>query len=247
MEGSTLATLLFGFALGLRHATDADHIAAVSTLVSTARDPRQGLRFGALWGLGHLLTVFLFGSLLIALHLRLAPPVEWTLELVVAAVLVWLGVRTIRRGLTGRFHFHKHRHGLLEHTHLHYHPREEPEHVHDAHAWAAVGTLAHRLRRGDLQSLLVGMAHGMAGTAGLALLVLSSISSRLLGVLFLVVFGAGALLGMVAFSALLGVPLARASRRHTWLAALQMTAGTASAVLGAVLIWRAFLPAARPF
>lgn len=247
MEGSTLATLLFGFALGLRHATDADHIAAVSTLVSTARDPRQGLRFGALWGLGHLVTVFLLGSVLVALRVQLAPQVEWALELLVALVLIGLGVRAIRQGFAGRFHFHKHRHGLLEHTHLHYHPHGEPEHVHDAHAWAAAGTLARRFRRGNLQSLLVGMAHGLAGTAGLALLVLSSISSRWLGVLFLMVFGAGALLGMVAFSALLGVPLARASRRHTWLAALQMTAGTASAVLGAALFWRAFLPAAWPF
>jgi high-affinity nickel permease len=247
MEAPTLATLLIGFALGLRHATDADHLAAVSTLVSTARDPRHGLRIGVLWGLGHMATVFLFGSLLIALHLEPAPAVEWTFELVVAAVLVWLGARTLRQGLNGRFHFHKHRHGPFEHTHLHHHPRGEVEHTHDAHAWAAAGDLARRLRRGDLQSLLVGMAHGLAGTAGLALLVLGSIPSRVLGLLYLTVFGAGALLGMVAFSALLGMPLARASRRLAWLSALQMTAGTVSAGLGAALIWRAFLPAARPF
>jgi ABC-type nickel/cobalt efflux system permease component RcnA len=242
MDTSALATLLAGFALGLRHATDADHIAAVSTLVSTARDARHGIRIGALWGLGHLLTVFVFGSVLIVLRVRLSPQVEWALELLVALVLIGLGVRTVRKCFTGRFHFHTHRHGPHEHAHLHFHEHSAPDHSHDAHALAAAGYFS-----GGSQSLLVGMAHGLAGTAGLALLVLSSIPSRGIGVLYLMVFGAGALVGMVAFSALLGMPLVRAARRLRWLLALRLAAGTASAVLGAVLAYRAFLPAAWPF
>ncbi len=242
MESSALATLLVGFALGLRHSTDADHIAAVSTLVSTARDARHGIRIGALWGLGHLLTVFFFGSLLVALRVELAPQVEWALELLVAFVLIWLGVRTIRNCFAGRYHFHSHQHGPHEHAHLHFHEHSEPGHSHDTHAFAAA-----RHASGDRQSLLVGMAHGLAGTTGLALLVLSSISSRLVGVLYLIVFGAGALTGMIAFSALLGMPLARAAKRLGWLVALRLAAGTASAVLGAVLTCRAFLPTAWPF
>lgn len=243
METTALATLFVGFALGLRHSTDADHIAAVSTLVSESTDVRHGLRVGAWWGLGHLATIFVLGSVLIALRVELSERVEWVLELLVAFILIGLGVRTIFRALRGRYHFHRHQHGGQEHTHLHFHPRSEPGHQHDAHAFAAKPP---RIGR-DLRSLLVGMAHGIAGTAGLALLVLSSISSAWLGVLYLLVFGAGALVGMVAFSAILGVPFRRAAGRLRWLLGLRLTAGAASACLGAFLVWSAFRPGSFPF
>lgn len=240
MSGSAHATLVVGFLLGLKHATDVDHIVAVSTLVSDTTGARHAARVGALWGLGHLLTILALGSSLIVLRVSLTARVQWALELLVALVLIWLGVRTIRKCFAGRYHFHRHRHGELVHTHLHFHAYGEPGHQHDSelHAHSSPVTA---------QSLLVGMAHGLAGTAGLALLVLGSIASRALGFAYLLVFGFGALTGMTAFSALLGLPFARARAALTWLNAMRLTAGAGSGILGAALTYRAFLPQSWPF
>lgn len=246
MDASAAVTLLVGFALGLKHSTEADHVVAVSTLVSDAggsgNSARRSALVGALWGLGHLLTLFAAGAVLITLRVRVPPQVEWALELLVAVVLLWLGVHTIRKCFAGRYHFHLHRHGAHAHAHLHFHSRSEAGHEHASHAGAVA---APGIRR--RAPLLVGMAHGLAGTAGLALLVLSSIPSRSLGVAYLLVFGLGALLGMAAFGALLGMPLARAKSRLAWLDAIRLAAGAASSVLGAVLTRRAFLPQSWPF
>ncbi len=250
MDASAWATLLVGFALGLKHAADADHVVAVSALVSGAPGQEVSARrtalVGAFWGLGHLLTLFAAGAALVVLRVRVPPPVEWGLELLVALVLIWLGVRTMRKCFTGRYHFHVHQHGAHSHAHLHFHARSEPGHEHAAHAGASGDRRAGPgVRQG--RALLVGMAHGLAGTAGLALLVLSSIPSRVLGVLYLLVFGLGALVGMAAFSALLGVPLACAASRLRWLNAMRLAAGAGSSILGAVLTRRAFLPPSWPF
>lgn len=246
MDASAAVTLLVGFALGLKHSTEADHVVAVSTLVSDAggsgNSARRSALVGALWGLGHLLTLFAAGAVLITLRVRVPPQVEWALELLVAVVLLWLGVHTIRKCFAGRYHFHLHQHGAHAHAHLHFHSRSEAGHEHASHAGAAA---ARGVRR--RAPLLVGMAHGLAGTAGLALLVLSSIPSPSLGVAYLLVFGLGALLGMAAFGALLGMPLARAKSRLAWLDAIRLAAGAASSVLGAVLTRRAFLPQSWPF
>lgn len=246
MNASAWTALLVGFALGLKHATDADHIVAVSTLVSDTvsleTSGRRGALVGAFWGLGHLLTVLAAGGVVVMLRVRVPAQVEWALELLVALVLIWLGVHTIRKCLTGRYHFHVHQHGSHAHAHLHFHARGSSAHEHASHAGASASSIG----RGA-KPLLVGMAHGLAGTAGLTLLVLTSIPSRMLGLLYMLVFGLGALTGMAAFSALLGMPLARATSRLTWLHAVRLAAGAGSSILGAVLTHRAFLPESWPF
>jgi ABC-type nickel/cobalt efflux system permease component RcnA len=242
MDTSSLITLAVGFALGLRHATDADHIVAVSTLVSDAGGARRGARIGAFWGAGHLLTVFAVGSVLVLLRLKIPPRVEWALELGVAFVLIGLGVWTIRKCLTGRYHFHSHQHGERAHAHLHFHAASTLAHEHNSHS--------PRLSHGRTP-LLVGMAHGLAGTAGLALLVLTSIPTRTLGILYLIVFGSGALAGMALFGMVLGgamaLPITQQANRLKWLNAMRLVAGTSSGLLGAVLAYRAFFPHAWPF
>ena len=242
MDVSSLITLSLGFALGLRHATDADHIVAVSTLVSNAGGARRGAKIGAFWGAGHLLTIFLIGSLLVMLRLKIPSPVEWALELMVALVLIGLGVSTIFRCFTGRFHFHQHQHGERAHAHLHFHTASQPNHEHNSHS---PPLQRHRA------PLLLGMAHGLAGTAGLALLVLTSIPTRTLGILYLIVFGLGALAGMAAFGLVLGGalawPAAHEANRLQWLNGMRLVAGASSGVLGVVLVWRALLPHAWPF
>jgi sulfite exporter TauE/SafE len=241
MQTSVLATLLVGFVLGLQHATDTDHLVAVTTLASDAGSPRRSAMVGALWGLGHLFTLFMVGSALIFLRGRVSPRVEWAFELAVALVLIWLGVHTIRKCFAGRFHFHTHEHGGYQHAHLHFHAKSEPEHTHEEHA-GAHGDASH-----GPMSVLVGMAHGLAGTGALALLVLTSIPSRVLGIAYLLVFGFGALVGMAMFSALLGMPLSRAARQALWLNAVRFAAGAMSSVLGVVLTYRAFLLVTFPF
>ena len=243
MHASAMITLLVGFALGMKHSTEADHIAAVSTLVSDTSGAGHAARIGAWWGLGHLLTILVAGGTLLALPMRMNARIEWALELLAALVLIGLGVRTIRNCLRGRYHFHTHEHSGRIHAHLHFHPRSEPGHQHDSPTH-----LHTRAERGhSIRSMLVGMAHGLAGTAGLALLVLSSIPSRALGLAYLAAFGLGALAGMAAFSAVLGLPFARAAERLGWLYAMRLVTGVASGLLGGVLTYQAFLPRSLPF
>ena len=203
MPTSAIATLFVGFVLGLQHATETDHVVAVTTLASDTGSARRAALTGALWGLGHMVTLFLMGSMLIVLRVKMGPQTEWSLEFVVALVLIWLGVHTIRNCFAGRFHIHSHEHAGRAHAHLHFHEKGEAGHVHDAHA----GKPQCRGLNHGPTSVLVGMAHGLAGTGALALVVLTSIPSRTLGVIYLLVFGFGALVGMAAFSALLGVPI----------------------------------------
>ncbi len=240
MDTSSAIILTLGFALGLRHATDADHIVAVSTLLSDGGGARRGAKIGAFWGAGHLLTIFAIGSVLVLLRVKIPSRVEWVLELMVALVLIALGVSTIYRCLTGRFHFHQHQHGGREHAHLHFHA-SQASHEHTGHS---PQFSSHRA------PLLLGMAHGLAGTAGLALLVLTSIPTRTLGLLYLIVFGLGALAGMAAFGLLLGgalsLPMTRATNRMKWLNGMRLLAGASSGALGVVLVFRA-MPHAWPF
>lgn len=240
---SPLVTLLLALALGLKHSTEADHLAAVSTLVTDSHGARRGAAVGAFWGFGHLLTLFLLGAILVTFRLPVAPRVSWLFELLVAFVLIGLGTRTLILAARGKHHFHAHEHAGRAHAHLHFHPvAAEHSHAHDPHDHLPKAPAAAGIR-----SLLVGMAHGLAGTASLTLLILTTIPSRALGVAYLIVFGAGALLGMAGFGAVLGAPLGRAVAHLDWLWALRVTAGAFSFGLGVFLAVRAFLPSEFPF
>jgi hypothetical protein len=228
--------LLFGFALGLRHATDADHIVAVTGLLDGAatRSPGAAARIGALWGLGHMAAILAAGGAVVALRVAIPAWLEWILELAVALVLMGLGARILLQCFRGRFHFHAHWHGRWPHVHLHHHGPDAPPHDHAQHL--------PRMPHGRAP-LLIGAVHGLAGSAALALLVLATIPSRAQGAFYLLAFGAGALAGMAAFSALLSWPLGRFVRREVWLRGIRFAAGTANAGLGVFLVCRAFLHA----
>ena len=240
----TLPTLLLGFALGLKHSTEADHLAAVSTLVTGTRGARRGAAVGAYWGLGHLLTLFALGSALVIFRLPMTPRMAWTIEFLVALVLIGLGARVLSLAFRGRYHFHVHEHAGHAHAHLHFHSVREDAYSHEADPH---DHLPRAHAAGGLRPLLVGMAHGLAGTAGLTLLILTTIPSRALGIAYLVTFGAGALLGMAGFGAVLGAPLGRAAERLGWLRALRFAAGAFSFGLGLFLAVRAFFPSEFPF
>jgi ABC-type nickel/cobalt efflux system permease component RcnA len=220
--------LLLGIVLGFRHAFEPDHIAAVSTLAS-----RQGggslwsaARLGLAWGLGHTVTVGAIGLLVVALGVRLPPALWPAAELVVAALLVLLGGAVVWRYARGRWHMHRHTHGTQPHLHLHSHS-QEPGHGH-VHAGADA-------RR----SLGFGIAHGLAGSGAIAVLLVAAAPSAGLRLAYFAAFGAGTILGMLAVSlTLAGLVRVAAERGTKWATGLHVGSGLASVVAGVALAWR---------
>lgn len=186
------AILALGFVLGLRHATDADHVMAVSALVSRERSPRAAITLGALWGVGHTLTIVVVGGAIAVFGLVVSPVLGLSLEMSVAVMLILLGALNLTRGAT------------TEHAVAHAHPV----------AWGAwPRTLGGTLRRGT-RSLLVGVVHGLAGSAAVALLVLTSIGEARWAPVYLGVFGCGTVVGMMLVTATMALPLKLATLRY---------------------------------
>jgi sulfite exporter TauE/SafE len=197
--------LAFGFVLGLKHAVEADHLAAVSAIVSERKSLWVSSLVGALWGIGHTIALLVAGVVVILFHFRVGERTEQALEFAVGLMLIALGANALRKlARGGHVHLHTHRHGGREHIHPHVHdgaPEPDP-HTH------------HGLRLGP-RPLLVGMVHGLAGSAALTLLVLSTISSPAVGLLYLLVFGVGSAGGMMLMSALFGLPVYLTAKRFT--------------------------------
>src|SRR5262245_35655390 len=174
----------------MRHALDADHVAAVSTIVSAERGLRGSALVGGFWGLGHAAALLLAGGALLAWRLRVSERVAALLEAGVAVMLVLLGLLAIRRATRGlRLHAHRHTHDGREHVHIHAH-REDEAHAPSAHRHG------HALGVG-LRPLIVGMVHGLAGSAAPALLVMGAAPSWVAGLAYLAALAAGSALGMV--------------------------------------------------
>jgi hypothetical protein len=199
-DGATLAAVAaVAVVLGLRHATDPDHLAAVSTLVAGARERATGAaaRLGLSWGLGHALSLFAFGVPIVLFKAYLPEPVqrgaETTVGVVIAALAVWLLVRW-RRGL---FHLHLHAHDRGLHTHGHVHGG-------DGHPHRGAGA------RTPIQAFAIGLLHGMGGSAGVGVLLLASIHDHLLALAALAVFAFCTALSMAALSTGFGLTLSRA-------------------------------------
>ncbi|MCM3870414.1 MAG: sulfite exporter TauE/SafE family protein [Pyrinomonadaceae bacterium] len=225
---SAAAVLGLGLIFGLKHATEADHIVAVSTIVSEHRNVLRAALVGGLWGVGHTASLLVVG--VVVLLLRVAVPLlaaAW-LEFGVALMIVGLGVNVIVRALRRQnVHGHLHEHDGLKHAHVHFHDREMEPPSH-SHAVARVG----------LKPVLVGAMHGLAGSAALTLLVLTQIESFGLGLLYLMVFGIGSVFGMLLMSSLVGLPFALSAGRLPRLShGLQLIAGVLSVAFG---LWYAF-------
>jgi ABC-type nickel/cobalt efflux system permease component RcnA len=217
-----------GFVLGLRHALDPDHVVAVTTLASQKIGLRRTSLVGAFWGLGHALSLGVVGGALLVMRLRLPPAVSAALESVVAVMLVVLGALALRKALRWRVHAHPHQHDGTTHVHFHAHARQEAQVHHHPHPL-----------QGGLRPFLVGTVHGLAGSAGLALLALGAAPSLTAGIAYLVVFGIGSIAGMLLLSALMSVPLAYIEARYATLhRAVQVTAGAASVAFGLYLLWQ---------
>jgi len=205
---SLVAILALGFALGMRHATDADHVVAVSTIVSRQRSLRAALPVGVLWGLGHTITILLVGGAIVLFGVVIPPRVGLGMELCVGVMLVALGVLNVRSVIRD--------------------VREEQPHEHAA--------LTRSPR--SLKPLAIGVVHGLAGSAAVALLVLGAIRDAWWGLGYLLVFGVGTIGGMAVITIAMAVPVAASARRfERFHRALALVTGVGSLAFGALIVY----------
>lgn len=226
-----ISILLFGFLLGMRHAVEADHIAAVASLSSRTNSVWDAVRHGVAWGLGHTLTLFLFGSIVLFVANIVPEQIVRGIEITVGIMLVLLGGDVLKCVIRERVHFHTHSHILsggsnTRHFHAHSH-KGEKKHEHN------VAAHQHKHSRAlPVRALLVGLMHGLAGSAALILLTLQTMSSPWLGLVYIAVFGLGSIAGMGLFSLVISIPL-RAARHMTWVYnGLQTVIGLTTVGLG---------------
>lgn len=253
---SALVILAVGFFLGMRHATDPDHVVAVSTIVSREKSiPRAGW-IGILWGVGHTITILVVGAAIILFGFVIPPRLGLALEFSVALMLILLGVLNLSgamRWISHKFapthpaaaggkvaHSHLHVHDGVIHSHPHRHNGPEEHHGHEVAPpnWlsAPVAKLGwfHALR-----PLLVGIVHGLAGSAAVALLVLGTIRNPRWAVFYLLVFGVGTIVGMMLMTLAFAVPLTVAGKRFDWLSRGMVAAtGVLSLAFGAVVAYQ---------
>jgi hypothetical protein len=227
-----ISIFLFGLLMGVRHAFDADHLAAVASLVTRSRGLRGGLLQGTAWGLGHTLTLLLAGGA--CLLLGRAVPERWVsgLEALVGLMLLALGADVLRRSRRQRVHVHVHQHGDgTRHWHAH---RHEPEAAHHParHEHVHPGAL-------PVRALAVGVVHGLAGSAALFLLTLETVPSVGLGLAYIALFGVGSILGMAALSAVIMVPLRAASHHVRRIqGGLEALVGVATVAVGLKVLYQ---------
>jgi cytochrome c biogenesis protein CcdA len=209
-----ISMLLLGFVLGLRHATDADHVVAVGAITTRERSPRSALLIGVSWGLGHSLTVLTVGSAIVLFGLVIPPRVGLGMEFSVALMLIALGAVNLQGAVRG--------------LHSAAHPDSRP-----------ASSTSNPGPRGPLRAVGVGIVHGLAGSAAVALLVLTSIKDPELAVFYLAVFGLGTIAGMVTLTSALALPMAYAARRfQRFQLRLSRAAGVLSVALGLFLAYR---------
>ncbi len=229
LNAGSLSVLSLGFVLGLKHALDADHLVAVSTIVSERRGFWSSSLVGALWGLGHTASLLAVGLIVIAFHFTIPEKIAQAMEFSVAAMLVILGANVlwkIRRGATFHVHTHEHQHRLHIHPHLHA-TAPGPAHEHPEHH-AKLGK----------KPFLIGMVHGMAGSAALMLIVLATIQSKMLALVYIAIFGIGSVGGMFLMSALIGLPFAMTAHHARLHSAIRLTAGLISLGFGLFLAYQ---------
>ncbi|PPQ41634.1 sulfite exporter TauE/SafE family protein [Rhodopseudomonas palustris] len=201
------AILGLGFLLGMQHALEVDHIAAVSTIAARRSGVADIVKHGLTWGLGHTLTLFLFAGIALVIGQSIPEQIAQPLEGAVGFMLVALGGHLLWRLWRDRVHVHVHQHGDgVRHVHLHSHAERLG---HDA-------PTAHRHEHGfRWRTLLVGLMHGMAGSAALLVLAVSQAPSPMQGLLYVALFGLGSMVGMGALSAVIAVPLVISARSLT--------------------------------
>ncbi len=226
------SVLFLGFLIGMHHALEADHVAAVASIAARQTSRRRIVTHGAVWGLGHTLTLMAVAGGSIVLGGAVDGGLAAWLELGVGVMLVALGGNLLYRLYRERVHFHVHDHaGGDRHLHAHSHRRASP-------AGGAGGAHDHNHPPGlPVRTFLVGIVHGMAGSAALLVLTVSVASDPVFGFVYVGLFGLGSIAGMVLLSAVMAVPLAWTARSLTWASrAAQVGIGAGTVILGILAI-----------
>ncbi|MEZ5934055.1 MAG: urease accessory protein [Alphaproteobacteria bacterium] len=219
--------LLLGFLVGIGHAIEADHLATVSTLIAKETGVRRIVRHGFTWGLGHNLALFVVAGLAILTNTTLPASVSAWLEALIGVMLILLGAQVLYRVVRDRIHVHAHRHAGGE-LHLHAHSHRHDTGPHDA------SPHDHDHRRGlPLKTFGIGLLHGLAGSAALIILTAATFSSPWLGLIYVLLFGVGSMVGMAMLSMVIALPLAWSARVLTWTHhAFQGTIGIIAMLIG---------------
>lgn len=205
-----IGVLTLGLLMGMQHALEADHVAAVSSLAAGHRSWRSILRHGLTWGLGHTLTLLVVTGTAIGLGSTIHDQLAGWLETAVGVMLVLLGGHVLWRLAADRIHFHVHGHDDgTRHLHAHSHRAEQAPHEVSPHRHEHSLTFPWR-------ALGVGLMHGMAGSAALLILTAASVGSPILGLAYVLLFGLGSMVGMGAFSLAMAVPITLSARLLTW-------------------------------
>ncbi len=223
--------LLLGFLIGMRHALEADHVTAVTVLATRVKNVRQALPLGLMWGIGHTLTLFAFGTMIILFNKDLSQNISLALETLVGALLVILGGDVIFRLIKKRVHYHVHSHAGEKH-HIHAHSHEgEKNHNPSYHTHKHLHELSFR-------ALAVGMLHGLAGSAALVLLTMQSLEPVSARIFYIGLFGLGSIAGMGVLSIVIAVPLRYLANSLTWAySGLSAVLGLFSVGLGSSIIY----------
>ena len=231
---SMLTVLGIGLVFGLKHATEVDHVVAISTIVSRNKNVFHSAIVGALWGMGHTASLLIVAAIVLSLRIAIPERVSGWLEFGVAIMIICLGISALRRSLrkNTEIHVHKHSHDGLSHTHVHFHEKETK------HEPATHSQHSHVVSRLGWKPVLIGMMHGLAGSGALTLLVLTQISSSWIGFFYVATFGLGSIAGMLLMSGLIGLPFALTSQKLTQVhQGIQTVAAVLSICFG---IWYAY-------
>jgi ABC-type nickel/cobalt efflux system permease component RcnA len=253
-----LSIIVLGFFLGMRHATDPDHVIAVSTIVSREREIGKSAWIGVFWGIGHTLTIFAVGAAIILFDVAISPRVGLTMELAVGLMLILLGIinvvsffrdlpsatqraaGTLASPQPELVHSHAHSHGDFVHTHPHSHGHDPDAHVHaqkNPVAWLDRTLLRFKLYR-PMRPLMIGLVHGMAGSAAVALLVLAAIRDPRWAVAYLLVFGIGTIAGMMVITMSIASTFKLARGKQSFLQRLAMASGVLSLGFGIFIAYQ---------
>lgn len=226
-DASTISILTFGFLLGLKHAIEADHVAAVSTVASEQSSILRSSIVGAWWGIGHTVSLLAVGTAIVLFHIEISDRLSLGFEFLVGLVLIALGANVLLRlWRGGHLHMHVHQHGGRVHAHPHLHDSRTASALNSHHGF--------KLQR---RPIMIGMIHGLAGSGALMLLVLSTIRQPAEALLYVLIFGVGSTGGMMVMSALVGLPARLTARRFARAnAILRGAAGAFSVLLGLFLI-----------
>jgi len=231
---STLSILGIGLVFGLKHATEVDHVVAISTIVNQHKSIFRSALVGSLWGIGHTASLLVVGAIVLLLRITIPEWVSSWLEFGVALMIIGLGVSALWRAFrkSSKVHVHEHSHNGVSHLHVHFHEKETKHeiksHAPHSHAIVQVGW----------KPFVIGTVHGLAGSGALTLLVLTQINSPWLGLSYMAIFGFGSIAGMMLMSGLVGLPFALTSRNLTNVhQKLQAVAAILSICFG---VWYAF-------